>query len=100
MAPALASDPVSQADTPMTDTNDDTVPSVPVDSADAQMVCEIVPTFVVQTSGVTCHIAAKTPQITRTLTQIPTPLKAALRATRRLMDVGADLRPTTSEKAS
>ncbi|OQE96394.1 hypothetical protein PENNAL_c0001G02481 [Penicillium nalgiovense] len=37
MAPALASDPVSQADTPMTDTNDDTVPSVPVDSADAQM---------------------------------------------------------------
>lgn len=43
MAPALASDPVSQADTPMTDTNDDTVPSVPVDSADAQMtVCEIV----------------------------------------------------------
>jgi hypothetical protein len=88
MAPALASDPVSQADTPMTDTNDDTVPSVPVDSADAQMVCEIVPTFVVQTSGVTCHMylpffffsfflfqahanilsqsrAAKTPQITR-----------------------------------
>jgi hypothetical protein len=56
MAPALASDPVSQADTPMTDTNDDTVPSVPVDSADAQMVCEIVPTFVVQTSGVTCHM--------------------------------------------
>ncbi|KAJ5871438.1 Peptidase aspartic catalytic [Penicillium soppii] len=37
MAPAFASDPVSQADTPMTDTNDDTVPSVPVDSADAQM---------------------------------------------------------------
>ncbi|KAJ5415980.1 hypothetical protein PENPOL_c006G04664 [Penicillium polonicum] len=37
MAPALASDPVSQADTPMTDTNDDTVPSVPVDSVDAQM---------------------------------------------------------------
>lgn len=44
MAPALASDPVSQADTPMTDTNDDTVPLVPVDSADAQMtVCNIVP---------------------------------------------------------
>lgn len=43
MAPALASDPVSQADTPMTDTNDDTVPSVPVDSVDAQMtVCDIV----------------------------------------------------------
>ncbi|CAI7567863.1 unnamed protein product [Penicillium glandicola] len=37
MAPALASDPVSQADTPMTDTNDDTVPLVPVDSVDAQM---------------------------------------------------------------
>ncbi|OGE55724.1 hypothetical protein PENARI_c004G03696 [Penicillium arizonense] len=36
MAPALASDPVSQADTPMTDGNDDTVPLVPVDSADAQ----------------------------------------------------------------
>ncbi len=45
MAPALASDPVLQADTPMTDTNDNTVPSVPVDSADAQMVCEIVPLF-------------------------------------------------------
>lgn len=45
MAPALASDPVSQADTPMTDTNDDTVPLVPVDSADAQMtVCEVVST--------------------------------------------------------
>lgn len=44
MAPALASDPVSQADTPMTDTNDDTVPFVPVDSVDAQMtVCGIVP---------------------------------------------------------
>ena len=39
MAPALASDPVSQADTPMTDGNDDTVPLVPVDSADAQTVC-------------------------------------------------------------
>lgn len=37
MAPAVTSDPVSQADTPMTDTNDDTMPSVPVDSADAQM---------------------------------------------------------------
>jgi hypothetical protein len=44
MAPALASDPVSQADTPMTDTNHDTVPSVPVDSADAQVtVCVLVP---------------------------------------------------------
>jgi hypothetical protein len=54
MAPALASDPVSQADTPMTDTNDDMVPSVPVDSA--QMVCEIVPTCLEQTSGMTSHM--------------------------------------------
>ncbi|KAJ5322208.1 SNF2 family helicase/ATPase [Penicillium brevicompactum] len=37
MASGPASDPVSQADTPMTDANDDTVPSVPVDSVDAQM---------------------------------------------------------------
>lgn len=36
MAP-VAPDTVSQADTPMTDTNDDTVPLVPVDSVDAQM---------------------------------------------------------------
>lgn len=56
MAPALASDPVSQADTPMTDTNDDTVPSVPVDSADAQMVCEIIPTCLEQTFGMTSHM--------------------------------------------
>lgn len=50
MAPALASDPVSQADTPMTDTNDDTIPSVPVDSVDAQMVCEVVPTDLSRTN--------------------------------------------------
>lgn len=56
MAPALASDPVSQADTPMTDTNDDTVPLVPVDSADAQMtVCDIVPTRLSRTDR--CMIA-------------------------------------------
>lgn len=43
MASTLASDPVSQADTPMTDANDDTVPTVPVDSVDAQMtVCEAI----------------------------------------------------------
>ena len=56
MAPALASDPASQADTPMTDTNDDTVPSVPVDSADAQMVCEVVSTCLEQASGMASHM--------------------------------------------
>lgn len=38
MAPAPASDPSSQVDTPMTDANDLPVPSVPVDGAvDAPM---------------------------------------------------------------